>query len=73
MREISEDEAKKKCEEYNLLWGGEINIKTISINELLELFKGYVKKVYEKVGIKPIKKSVVKKITEKKKKRKKCE
>ena len=73
VREISEDEAKKKCEEYNILWGGEINIKTIGINELLELFKGYVKKVYEKVGIKPIKKQDVKKIPEKKKKRKKCE
>jgi len=74
-REISEEEAKKKCEEYNLLWGREINIKTINYNELLELFKGFVKKIYEKVGIKTkIKKYVViKKISEKKKKEKKCE
>ena len=71
-RETTEDEAKQKCEENNLLWGGECSAKTNSDSELLELIKGYVKKIYEKVGPKIVTKQVVKKIAERKKKKGKC-
>ena len=71
-RETTEEEAKQKCEENNLLWGGECSAKTNSDSELLELIKGYVKKIYEKVGPKIVTKQVVKKIGEIKKKRRKC-
>ena len=33
-----------------MFWGGEISIKIIDVNDLKEIFKGYVKKIYEKVG-----------------------
>ena len=72
VREVTEEEAIKICKENNLLWGGECSAKTNSDSELLELIKGYVKKIYEKVGPKTISKQVVKKIAEKKKKRGKC-
>ena len=38
------------CNNYDMIWGGEISIKTIDVNDLKEIFKGYVKKIYEKVG-----------------------
>ena len=72
IREVSEEEAKKICEENNLLWGGECSAKINSDHELMELIKGYVKKIYEKVGPKTVTKQVVKKIAEKKPKRSRC-
>ena len=72
IRETTEEEAKQKCEENHLIWGGECSAKNNSDNELLELIKGYVKKIYEKVGSKTVTKQIIKKIAEKKKKRKKC-
>ena len=72
VREVSEEEAMKICEENNLLWGGECSAKTNSDSELLELIKGYVKEIYKKVGPKTITKQVVKKIAEKKNRRNRC-
>ena len=71
VREVTEEEAKKICKDNNLLWGGECSAKINSDSELLELIKGYVKKIYEKVGPKIVTKQVVKKIAEKKKQTKK--
>ena len=53
-RKVKEEEAKEICINYDLIWGGEISIKTIDMNELKELFLVYVKKIYEKVRDKPI-------------------
>ena len=49
-RQVSEDEAKKICEEYDMKWGGERSIKSIDINELTALYEGYVKEIYKVVG-----------------------
>ena len=49
-REVNEEEAKEICFNHHIIWGGEISIKTIDINELKELFDVYVKKIYEKAG-----------------------
>ena len=71
-RVIEEDEAKSNCEKNKLVWGGECSAKTFSADELKELIKGYIKKIYAKVGPKDMKKQVVKKISTKKKKRRVC-
>ena len=62
LREIEEQEAKDKCNEYNMFFGGEISIKTIDYNELKELFNVYVKKIYEKVGDKYFEQQPIKKL-----------
>jgi len=49
-RQVSEDEAKKICEEYNMKWGGEQSIKSIKIEKLNELYAEYVKEIYNVVG-----------------------
>ena len=49
-REVNEDEAKKLCEEYNMKWGGEQSIKSISYEKLIELNEGYVEEIYKVVG-----------------------
>ena len=53
-RAVEENEAKLKCQEYKILWGGECSDKTFSQSELKNLIKGYVIKIYEKVGPKNI-------------------
>ena len=37
-REVEEEEAKYICEKHNLIWGGEISLKTINMSDLEELF-----------------------------------
>ena len=45
-RQVKEEESKEMCNNYDMIWGGEISIKTIDVNDLKEIFKGYVKKIY---------------------------
>ena len=71
-RLVSEDEAKSKCEENKLIWGGECSVKTFTLDQLKELIKGYVLKIYEKVGAKIVKQQMSKKLATKKKKKKPC-
>ena len=71
-REVSIDEAETKCNENKMVWGGECSAKTFNDTELIELIKKYVIKIYEKIGPKIIKEQVVKKISEKKPKKRKC-
>ena len=61
-RMVTEDDAKKICEEKSLVWGGECSVKNIEFSELQEKFKNYVKKIYEKVGEKIVTTQVVKKM-----------
>ena len=69
-REVTEEEAKQKCNENNITWGGECSAKINTDIELLDLIKACVKEVYKKVGAKVVNKQVVKKIAERKPKKK---
>ena len=61
-RKVTEEEAKKICEQHHMLWGGEQSIKEIEFERLQELFKEYVKDIYERVGEKKTGKQTLKKI-----------
>ena len=72
-RQVSEDEAINACEKYNMIWGNEISTKDITKKDLDELFKGYVKEVYNTVGVKKVGKQKLQKgATYKKKSKFKC-
>ena len=47
---IEEEEAKKFCEEKNIIWGGEISVKNFTLEELREKLEEYIKKMYLKIG-----------------------
>ena len=47
---IKEEEAENMCIKNDLIWGGELSAKTFSSEQLKDLLKIYVKKIYEKVG-----------------------
>ena len=49
-REVTEEEGEYFCKEKDLIWGGEISIKNIGYEELLQKFKNYVKLIYDKAG-----------------------
>ena len=66
---VDEEEAKKKCDEYKLEWGGECSAKTFTDIQLKDLIKEYVKHIYKKVGPKKVTQQVVKKMNQKKKKK----
>lgn len=69
-REVSEEDAKSICEEKTLIWGGETSVKNIQFQELENLFRDYVKHIYDKVGEKKVVKQVTKKMDSYKKKKK---
>ena len=67
---IEEEEAKKFCEEKNIIWGGEISVKNFTREELREKLEEYVKKLYLKIGeTKKPKEQIIKKYQRKKLKR----
>ena len=49
-REVTIEEAKSKCEEFEMEWGGECSSKDYSEEKYKEIFKEFVKKIYEKIG-----------------------
>ena len=49
-RQVSEDEAKKICEEYDMKWGGEQSIKSMDYLQLIALYEEYIKEIYKVVG-----------------------
>ena len=61
-REVTEEEAKIVCEKLNLIWGGEISIKNIGYEELMNLFQSYVKQIYDIIGEIKVQKQKVTKI-----------
>ena len=71
-RAVEENEAITKCQETKLNWGGECSAKTFSDVELKNLIKGYIIKIYEKVGSKNIGHQVSKTLSKNKKKTKFC-
>ena len=55
VRQITEEEAKNFCEKNNIIWGGEKSFKDMNKNELEEMIKEFIKKIYNKIGQKKIK------------------
>ena len=69
-REVTDEEAEDICKKLGLIWGGETSVKDIEVPNLKELFKNYVKLIYNKVGVKSKEKQVAVKIGGYKKKKK---
>ena len=67
-RQVTEEVARKMCQDYNMIWGGEQSIKTIDFEKLKELYEEYVKKIYNIVGEKENKDQKSKKLAKHKKK-----
>jgi len=70
-REVQAEDAKQKCEEQDIFWGGECSAKDFSDEDFKKLFESFVKKIFAKIGKKT---QVVQKIKKvgKYKKKKKC-
>ena len=71
-RAVEENEAITKCQDSKLNWGGECSAKTFSDVELKNLIKGYIIKIYEKVGSKNTGHQVSKTLSKNKKNKKFC-
>ena len=67
-REVTEEESVNICKEYNMIWGGEQSAKEIKMEDLIELFKGYIKQIYERIGEKKQGKQTLKSVQKYKKK-----
>jgi len=50
LREVTTEEAQKKCEDYQIKWGGECSNKDYTKEQYEELFKDFCKIVYDKIG-----------------------
>ena len=59
-RQINEEEAIEICNQFDMIWGGEISVKEFENNKLEELMKKFVIDIYNEIGIKP--QPVVKKL-----------
>ena len=53
-REVGEEEAKNKCKEFNIEWGGECSNKTFSDEKFKEIFKEFVQIIYKKIGFRKV-------------------
>ena len=53
-RKIELEEAKNKCKEYDMIWGGECSNKTFTDEQYKEIFKDFIKIIYDKIGFKKI-------------------
>ena len=73
-RQVEEENAKEFCEQKNMIWGGEVSVKTMTQEELLKLFKDYVIKIYGKIGENIVKQQGIKQIQkyEKQKRNRDC-
>ena len=71
-RQVWEKEAMDACDKYDLIWGGELSTKDIEPEKLNELFEGYVREIYQAVGVKKFKKQTTKQIGKYKKKKSGC-
>ena len=49
-RRVTTDEAIKKCDDFDILWGGECSAKDFTVEELTNKFKKYTKEIYYKIG-----------------------
>ena len=51
LRQVTLEEAEKKCKESNIYWGGECSAKNFTEDQLKELFTTFTQEIYKKVGI----------------------
>lgn len=58
-RQVEEEEAKNKCKEFKIEWGGECSNKTFSEEKFKEIFKEYVQTIYKKIGFRKVAKQQV--------------
>ena len=49
-KQVAEDEAKQMCEKYDMIWGGEQNIESLTRQDLIKLFEKYTGEIYKRVG-----------------------
>ena len=55
LRQVTLEEAEKKCEEKNIYWGGECSAKNFTEDQLKELFTKFTEEIYKKVGYRSVK------------------
>ena len=73
LREVELEDAKNKCEELGIYWGGECSNKEFTKEKYIEIFKGFVKIIYSKIGNKDFaSQSIVKLEIKPKKKHNNC-
>ena len=53
-REIELEEAKNKCKEYEIIWGGECSNKTFTDENYKDIFKEFIKVLYRKIGLRNV-------------------
>lgn len=68
-RQVETDEATSKCREFGLEWGGECSNKDFTEEQYKEIFKGFIKKMYKKIGFKQFTTQSVVKLENKPKKK----
>ncbi len=72
-REVELNDAQKKCEEYDLEWGGECSNKDFTAEQYIEIFKGFIQIIYKKIGFKKfVQQSMLKLKNKQKKKKSNC-
>jgi Ras-related protein Rab-1A len=49
-RRVTTEEAMKKCEECDIIWGGECSAKDFTVEDLTNKFETYTKEIYRKIG-----------------------
>ena len=68
-REVDIEDAKSKCDDFKLEWGGECSNKDFTQEKYIEIFKDFVKIIYKRVGAKEFKQQASIKLEIKPKKR----
>ena len=49
-RKVTEYEAEDICNKFDMIWGGEIGVKNIKYDDLINIFSEYTGKIYEIIG-----------------------
>ena len=49
-RAINENEAKQKCDETGIIWGGECSAKEFTKDQFLQILENFTKSLYQTVG-----------------------
>ena len=55
-RKVEIDEAKNKCDDNEIHWGGECSAKDFTDSQFIDLFKNFTISIYKKNGLKTVKK-----------------
>jgi small GTP-binding protein len=71
-RQVTVEEAKEKCQEFDLEWGGECSSKDFSEDDYKKIFKEFVKKIYDKIGYNVVMRQTISTLTPGKNKKRNC-